>query len=231
MAQALADDPPPENRLQILDNALLIPAFRGEEIGASIVEVERLVGSSTDDQVVSTLHEILGAVALAAGRLGEAYVENDRTAELNNTVNGTTHRLMAAHAALWADDGAGATAQLAAIDAAGFRAPAVEATRVTIRAGLAAAEHLDVEALALYRDALRRWRDLGLVVDEALCAIDMVTLLDPSDPEVRAAADAAHAILTRLRATPLIERLDAARERRKAEPKPEPARAGDLSSV
>ncbi|MFI5199510.1 MAG: ATP-binding protein, partial [Candidatus Limnocylindrales bacterium] len=231
MAQALADDPPPENRLQILDNALLIPAFRGEDIGASIVEVERLVGSSTDDQVVSSLHEILGAVALAAGRLGEAYVENDRTSKLNSTVNGTTHRALAAHAALWADDVAGTTTQLAAIDAAGFRAPAVEATRVTIRAGLAAAEHLDVEALALYREALRRWRDLGLVVDEALTAIDMVTLLDPSDPEVSAAADSAHAILSRLGATPFIERLAAARERRPAAPKPEPERAGDLSSV
>ena len=51
---------------------------------------------------------------------------------------------------------------------------------------------------------------LRLTVDEALCAIDMVTLLDPSDPEVSAAADAARTILTRLRATPFIERLEAA---------------------
>ena len=170
-------------------------------------------------------------MALADGRLGEAYLENDRTGQLNRTVNGTTHRSMAAHAALWADDAVGAAAQLAAIDAAGFRAPAVEATRVTIRAGLAAIDKLEAEALALYRDALRRWRDLRLVVDEALCAVDMVTLLDPSDPEVRAAADAARTILVKLGARPFVERLDAAMERQPSTPSPEPARSGDLSSV
>jgi hypothetical protein len=38
----------------------------------------------------------------------------------------------------------------------------------------------------------------------------MATLLDPADPEVRAAADAAREILVRLRAAPFIARLDAA---------------------
>ena len=57
---------------------------------------------------------------------------------------------------------------------------------------------------------LRAWQGLGLAWDEALCAIDMVTVLDPADPEVRAAADAARTILTRLGAKPMLERLDAA---------------------
>jgi hypothetical protein len=38
----------------------------------------------------------------------------------------------------------------------------------------------------------------------------MATLLDPTDPEVRAAAEAAREILVRLRAAPFIARLDAA---------------------
>jgi hypothetical protein len=54
------------------------------------------------------------------------------------------------------------------------------------------------------------WRDLGLAWEEALCAIDMATLLDPGDPEVRAAAVAARETLVRLDATPFIARLDAA---------------------
>jgi len=58
------------------------------------------------------------------------------------------------------------------------------------------------------------WRDLGLAWDEALCAIDMATLLDPTDPEVRAAGEAAREILVRLEAAPFIERLDAALARR-----------------
>jgi hypothetical protein len=38
----------------------------------------------------------------------------------------------------------------------------------------------------------------------------MATLLDPSDPEVRAAAEAAREILVRLGAKPFLERLEAA---------------------
>jgi hypothetical protein len=51
---------------------------------------------------------------------------------------------------------------------------------------------------------------VGLAWDEALCGLDMALLLDPSDPEVRAAAEAAHQILVRLEAVPFIARLDAA---------------------
>ena len=61
-----------------------------------------------------------------------------------------------------------------------------------------------------YRTALRSWRDLGLPFDEALTAIDMATLLDPAEPEVRAAAESARETLVRLRAQPLLTRLETA---------------------
>ena len=61
-----------------------------------------------------------------------------------------------------------------------------------------------------YRTALRNWRDLGLPFDEALTAIDMATLLDPAEPEVRAAAESARETLARLGAKPLLTRLEAA---------------------
>jgi len=41
----------------------------------------------------------------------------------------------------------------------------------------------------------------------------MASLLDPAEPEVRAAADAAREILIRLRAQPFLERLDTAMAR------------------
>jgi hypothetical protein len=69
------------------------------------------------------------------------------------------------------------------------------------------------DALALYCDALRDWRDLGLVWDEALCGLDMATLFDPAEPEVRTAADDAREILVRLEAAPFLARLDAAMAR------------------
>ena len=102
------------------------------------------------------------------------------------------------------------SADLAALDASGVHGPAVEADRRTIRAGIAALEGRSADALPLYREALRAWRELGLGWDEALCGLDMATLLDPADSEVRTAADAAREIIVRLGAAPFIARLDAA---------------------
>ena len=65
----------------------------------------------------------------------------------------------------------------------------------------------------LYREALAAWRDLGSPGTRRSAAIDMATLLDPADPEVRAAAEAAREILVRLEAAPFIARLDAAMAR------------------
>ena len=104
----------------------------------------------------------------------------------------------------------GAGRLLDVLDEAGLHGPAIEADRITIRAGIAALEGRIIDALGLYREALRAWRDLGLAWDEALCAIDMAQLIGPGDPEVREAAAAAREILVRLEAAPFIERLDAA---------------------
>ena len=64
------------------------------------------------------------------------------------------------------------------------------------------------DAIGLYRDAMRRWRAAGLIWDEALCAIDMATVLGPAEPEVGAVVDGAREILVRLGATPFVTRLD-----------------------
>ncbi len=231
LGEALAEDPSDPNRVQILANAVLVPAFRGADVAGTLAEIERLVLASTDPTLISNLHDARGAAALAAGRLAEAQVEYRESAELNTAINGTDERSLGAHAALWSGDFESAAAQLAAIDASGFRAPAVEARRITIRAGVAASGGDRVEALVLYRDALRRWRDLRLAFDEALTCIDMATLLDPAELEVRAAIDSAREILARLGATPLIARLDAPIERPVSMRMPEPARSPDLSSI
>ena len=100
-----------------------------------------------------------------------------------------------------------------------------------IQAGLAASEGRAPEALALYRDARRRLRDLKLVFDDALTCIDMATLLDPREPEVVEAAASARETLARLRARPLLDRLDAALDRAAPAPAREPARSKDPSTV
>ena len=77
-----------------------------------------------------------------------------------------------------------------------------------LRAGLAALDGRTAEALAGYRDALRRWRDLGLPWDEALAGVDMAMLLDPADPDVAEAITSSRAVLERLGARPFLARLD-----------------------
>ena len=184
-------------------------AFRGEPVADQLDEITRLVGESDDPQVLSTVASCDAIVAFAAGRLGDARSAWRRVAGLGPG-NAPGALTPAARAALWAGDAAAARADLAALDASGIHGPAVEADRRTIRAGLAALEGPTADALPLYREALRSWRDLGLAWDEALCGLDMALLLDPADQEVRAAAAAAREILVRLEAAPFIVRLDAA---------------------
>ena len=54
------------------------------------------------------------------------------------------------------------------------------------------------------------WRSLDLPWDEALTTLEAVTVLGTSDPEVAGWVDGARATFQRLRAAPLVERLDAA---------------------
>jgi len=61
------------------------------------------------------------------------------------------------------------------------------------------------------------------VWDEALSAVDMATLLDPTEPEVQAAAASAREILTRLGAKPLLALLDAAMTGTRAAVRVEPS--------
>ena len=211
--EALADDPQEAELSSLLDNRGIVPAFRGEDVTEVVRELNELLGESPDAERISNVHELAGAGALAAGRLEDAYREYAQATALISVVSGSALRLLGAHAALWVGDMAGAATQLEALESTGLRVPTVEAAEVTIRAGLAAADGRSADALSLYRDALQRWRELKLVVEEAFSAIDMATLLDPADPEVRAAAENARETLARLGATPFVNRLEAALER------------------
>jgi hypothetical protein len=117
---------------------------------------------------------------------------------------------IAARAALWGGDLAGARAALAALEAKMYRGRAITLDKQTARAGIAALEGHSAEALAGYREALRGWRQIGCAFDEALAAIDMVSLLHLTDAESLAEIDWARETLTRLGAKPYLDRLEAA---------------------
>jgi CO/xanthine dehydrogenase Mo-binding subunit len=101
-----------------------------------------------------------------------------------------------------------AAAALADLDSTEAHGRVVDINRRTIRAGLTALEGRTGDAQSAFREALAGWRDLGSPWREALTGITTATLLEPTDPEVRAAAEAAREILVRLEAKPFLDRLD-----------------------
>jgi hypothetical protein len=80
----------------------------------------------------------------------------------------------------------------------------MHASRATSHAGVAALEGRADEALALYREALALWDELGLHWDHALTALDMLLLVGATDQEEQAAMDVARATFVRLDAKPFI---------------------------
>ena len=195
------------DRRGLLGSALVFRALRGQLATDELAQFEAMFVDATDPVNQSNMLDVLASCAFGEGRLGDAQGHARRASELAYFPGG---HVMAVRSTLWAHDLEAARSTVASFEATGAHGPALEANRVTLRAGIAALEGHTADALALYRDALRAWRDLGLPWDEALCAIDMATLLDPGEREVREAAEAARETLARLGAKPFLERLEAA---------------------
>ena len=67
--------------------------------------------------------------------------------------------------------------------------------------------------MAGYREALRGWRTLGLIFDEALAGLGLAILLNPTEremPESPAVIEAARATFAELGARPFAARLETA---------------------
>ncbi len=205
----LAEEPDRPDRMLLLNNLATIQAVRGEPVDAEIAEMERLTAGETDPSLLGYVIDARGFQALADGRLADASDAWWRLPDMTPSA-ASGYLFLAARPALWDGHTARVREALERLDATGVHGPVVEIHRATLRAGLAAMDGRAAEATGLYREALRGLRDLGLPWDEALTAIDMASVLDPADPEVKSAADAARQILERLGARPFVARLDAA---------------------
>ena len=188
---------------------LMIGSLRGEDPAEQTAWLERFIGSSDEDVWRQSILDVRFWVAFGAGRLSDAY---DAATEYGHVYPPEASYIYpyAAICALWERDRERAAAALAALDSTGAHGRIVDVNRRTIQAGLAVLEGRAGDALSAFREALAGWRDLGAPWREALTAITMATLLEPADPEVRPAAEAAREILVRLQAAPFIARLDAA---------------------
>jgi class 3 adenylate cyclase len=201
----------PTHRLEFTLDRILVDAARGRDVGADLDEADRFLESLkvTDPQFGSYNQLARSWAYLAAGKLTESAGWANRAADGTVFFNPLAVPI-AARAALWGGDLAGARAALAALEAKMYRGRAITLDKQTARAGIAALEGHSVEALAGYREALRGWRQIGCAFDEALAAIDMVSLLHLTDAESLAEIDWARETLTRLGAKPYLDRLEAA---------------------
>ena len=211
----LAEEPDRSDRMLLLNNLATIQAVRGEPVDAEIAEMERLSAGETDPSLLGYVVDARGFQALAEGRLADASDAWWRLTDMTPSA-ASGYLFLAARPALWDANTARVRGALERLDATGVHGPVVEIHRATLRAALAATDGRAAEATGLYREALRGLRDLGLPWEEALTAIDMASLLDPADPEVKAAADGARVILERLEARPFVARLEAALARKGA---------------
>jgi tetratricopeptide (TPR) repeat protein len=208
LTAALAEEWEASDEVGLVCTACEFWALRGEPVDDRLAAARTLITDLDNPQIAAGVDIAEGYAALANGDLRRAGASWRRAASLVGSMRPLTLG-QAARSALWAGDGAAARGDLVALDGSGFHGSAIEADRTTMRAGIAALEGRMADALSLYREALRAWRDLGLAWDEALCGLDMALLLDPAEPEVRAAVEASREILVRLEAAPFIARLDA----------------------
>jgi len=209
---ALAEGAENIDRLNLLEGMVAFRAMRGVQVEDLIAEIGEIVVRSNEPFAVASFSVASANDAFATGRLADA-ADGWRESTVHLAENLAIALASSARAGLWMSDISAAADDLAALGASGIHGPAVEADRKTIRAGIAALDGRPAEAMPLYREALRAWRELGLAWDEALCGLDMATLLDASEPEVRAAAGSAREILVRLEARPFIARIDTAMSR------------------
>jgi hypothetical protein len=185
----------------------VIRSLRGEPSLSSLDELAARTEAYSDPQVPAILDLGRAWIALAQGRFSEAHRWAMKGASLATGYSVTGFPL-AARAALWGRDADGVRAALSGFEAIGVHGRAIEAARRMLQAAGAAVEGRAAESVTAYLDAARRWRELAVDFELAMCQMDFVLSHGDSEPATRAAADEAREILAGLGATTLVERLE-----------------------
>jgi tetratricopeptide (TPR) repeat protein len=210
-----------------LDNAARmrlaeIRGLRGEDVESELQVLTELVEKMTELQAQASVGEVRALVALARGDFKVALDVARRAYQLNIAPDATAPQT-AIRAASWIGDTSSLADALAVLEGNPGRVTA--AVRREGQAALAALRGRRGEALAEFLDTVRRWRELGLEFEAAMCGLSLVTMLGPSDPEARAVAADAGAVFERLRAQPLMKLLDTAMHAVPRVPDPRPGSA------
>ena len=197
--------------LELFVDRAVMTTLTGGDASADLAAAERLLAGVTDPQYTSYVHWARSWAAVTGGRLDEARTEAATAVDVTPYFAPITLPI-ATRAALWSGRLDEARALATRLDASIVRGRAVAVDRITLHAGVAALEGRRPDAIAGYREAIRGWQALGLAFDEALTGLDLAILLGPNEREIAEAPaiiESTRAILARLGAQPLLERLDA----------------------
>ncbi|MDL2335960.1 MAG: hypothetical protein QFC55_08015 [Chloroflexota bacterium] len=207
IALASATGETPSQVAEFYVDRAILSSLRGGDPSADIELATTRRAGITDPQYESYDAWARAWAAFSAGRFDEARREGLRAAETTSYFHPLTMPL-AARAALWAGDPAAARDTLERLGKTMFRGQALALDKASVEAGIAALEGHTAEALTLYRDALRGWRDIKCAWDEALTVVDMVNFLGAAESDARTAAEWARTTLARLGAQPFLDRLE-----------------------
>ena len=205
----LAMDPDPASRAWLMCASALHHCLRGDPVDAIMAEVEDDLHQVTDPQFVAFVGLVRGMRAFAAGDYVQARAEVLGAVRIDKS-RAAVALAWAGRYALFAADLRAAGEDRDALAAVGRRGTAADARLREIDAGMAALEGRRATAIDLYAQTIAGWNELGMPFDGAITGLEMVTLLDPTEPRVRAAGVAARETLVQLGATPFLARLDAA---------------------
>jgi len=184
-------------------------AFRGEDVSDHIADMTTWAMSFNDASAEESIHELRAEVALQKQDFPTAYDEFIRFAA-SDKLNAPRSYFWAGFAALLAGGAEKAQAALDLHVGTGVHGQLARADAKILHAGIAALAGRTGASEVEFREALVAYRDLGLDWRLAIGCLVMASVLDATMPEVRAAAESARAIFTRLGAAPFLVALDRA---------------------
>ncbi|MEO5703889.1 MAG: hypothetical protein ABIZ52_02520 [Candidatus Limnocylindrales bacterium] len=167
-----------------------------------MAELEFTVKANPDSANHLFLGECRGYAALTAGRLSDA---RSLLVGLAATDPANASALLgwSARLALWLGDADAAEKDIAGYWLAMAHDGAAAVIHAVILGGVAGLRGDRPVAINAYRDAVGRWRDLRLPIDEALMALDMTYVLGPRDPAVAEAVSRARTNFIDLASRPI----------------------------
>jgi len=203
----LQEELEPGERRFLAGNALNIRVCRGEDVAAPLADLVALSDARENSYAARPSLEVGALQAIARRDFAECRRLYRAAAQIDPGQASPSY-YDAAIAALIARDVEGAQAELEALDATGIHGRIAELRRQTVRAGIAALEGRQEQALAMYRDSLREWRDGNMTWEEAKAGLSAVAVLDPAGRDTQSIAQSTRAILAELGAKPFLALLD-----------------------